>query len=174
MHTKLNICYLVMREDEPIAVFTTKKEVKKEIDNRKFTDYKTLDDIYEDSGYWIKEIELISRSAYEKPKKTGIFSYFWIYDTQDKNGSINCSFNNLVFFNPKEKLPNSCPEDMKFGQCYKYKREEDENFDTIEALLLLDIPKEISFEDFINYAKRKIIELYLKNLKENKNIIYID
>lgn len=61
---------------------------------------------------------------------------------------------------------------MKFGECYKYKREEDENYDTIEALLLLDIPEKMSFSDFVRYAKQRVIGLYLQNLKKNKNIIY--
>lgn len=174
MTTKSNIGYLLMRENEPIAVFTTEKEAHKEISNRQFLDYKTLDTIYDDSGYWIREVELLNHSTYKRPKKTGIFSYFWIYDSKDKDGTINCSFNNLVFFDPKGSLPDSCSDDMKFGECYKYKREEDENYDTIEALLLLDISEEMSFSDFVHYAKQRVLGLYLQNLKKNKNIIYID
>lgn len=167
-----DVIYLVMQDYEPIAAFISEEEAKKDIDNRRFSNYKTIDSIYEDSGYWIRKVELASRSAYKRPQKTGVFSYFWIYDFKDKDGAIKCSFNDLVFFDPKGSLPDSCLDDMKFGECYKYKREEDENYDTIEALLLLDIPEKMSFSDFVRYAKQRVIGLYLQNLKKNKNIIY--
>lgn len=167
-----DVIYLVMQDYEPIAAFISEEEAKKDIDNRRFSNYKTIDSIYEDSGYWIRKVKLFNRSFYNKPKNTGVFSYFWIYDSQNKNNPMNCSFNNLVFFDPKGSLPDSCLDDMKFGECYKYKREEDENYDTIEALLLLNIPEGMSFSNFVRYAKQRVIELYLQNLRENKNIIY--
>lgn len=175
MHTPSDIIYLVVKDYEPVSAFTTEKEARKEIYNRQFLDYSNFDSVYEDSGYWIKPVKLSKCSTYEKPKKVGVFSYFWLYNTSTNEDILeNCSFNEFTFFDPKKRVLKPCPSNAKFGEYYKFKRKEDENFDTVEALLLLDIPEDMSFADFINYAKQKIVELYLRNLKENKNIIYID
>lgn len=152
-------------DSSPEVICRTKGEAEQYIQNKYFLNYRDCD-----IRYYILEIDTIDNIKPYRPKKECVVAEFQYYLDTTKDDIkylfydfITNSYDAMDILDKATFSKDTCEINKPYKTMYEAR-----------VVMLLDVPDDMNFEDFKEYAMKRVKDYFQKELKKENHKVEVD